>query len=133
MLTRGFSPRRAGCEHLAARPFCAGDAMLYEYRRYHVAPGRMAELVDRMCNETSRFLTQYGIRLVGAWTTVIGNTNDLHFMLAWTDLEERQDRWRAFTKDPAWHAVLRESDGDGKIREYGQNEIWAPIESSPLQ
>lgn len=107
--------------------------MLYEYRRYHVAPGRMADLVERMCNDTARFFTEYGIRLVGAWQSLIGETNDLHFMLAWTDLEERQELWTAFTNDPAWHAVLRASDGDGKVREYGHNQIWSPIDCSPLQ
>ena len=107
--------------------------MLYEYRKYHVAPGRMGDLVDRMCNDAARFFGQYGIRLVGAWQPIVGETNEFHFMLAWTDLEERQQRWKAFSIDPDWIDVLSETDGESKIREHGQNEIWAPIECSPLQ
>jgi hypothetical protein len=93
----------------------------------------MADLVDRMCNHTARFFEQYDIRLIGAWQSLVGETNELHFILAWTDLEERQSRWTAFMTDPDWLVVLRETDGESKIREYGQNEIWSPIDCSPLR
>jgi NIPSNAP len=108
-------------------------SLIYEYRRYHVTPGRMGDLVDRMCNHTAGFFEAHGIRLVGAWTTVVGNSNELHHILAWTDMSERQERWAAFSRDPGWLEVLATSDGEGKIRDFAHNELWAPIDCSPLQ
>jgi NIPSNAP len=108
-------------------------ALIYEYRRYEVAPGRMGELVERMCSHTVHYFERHGIRLVGAWRTTVGNSNEFHYILAWADMRERQERWEAFANDPDWLAVLRETDGDGKIRVYSHNELWTPIDCSPLQ
>jgi hypothetical protein len=93
----------------------------------------MGDLIDRMCNDTVGFFEAHGIRLVGAWTTVVGNSNELHHILAWTDMNERQERWAAFSRDPDWLAVLAASDGEGKIRDFAHNEFWAPIDCSPLK
>jgi NIPSNAP len=108
-------------------------ALIYEYRRYHASPGRLNDLVARMNAHTVRYYAKHGIRLVGAWTSVVGNTNDLHYILAWADLNERQERWAAFSGDPEWRALVKETDPDGQFRNYGQNELWAPIDCSPLQ
>ncbi len=107
--------------------------MIYEYRRYHANPGRLGDLVARMNEHTVRFYAKHGMRLVGSWTSVIGNTNDLHYILAWNDLNERQERWAAFSSDPEWRAVMKETDPDGQMRSYGQSELWAPTECSPLK
>ena len=107
--------------------------MLYEYRKYTVTPGRMGDLVARMNDHTARLFERHGIRLVGAWQAVVGNTNELHHILAWESFEERETRWGAFSSDEEWLAILRESDGDGKIRDHAVNELWKPIACSPLQ
>jgi hypothetical protein len=109
------------------------SAVIYEYRRYHVNPGRMGDLVDRMNQHTVRFFEKHGIRMLGAWTTIVGESNELHYLLAWEDFNERQERWGAFSRDPEWLAIMRETDGDGKLRDRAHNELWAPIESSPLR
>jgi hypothetical protein len=107
--------------------------VIYEYRKYYVNPGRMGDLVDRMNQHTVHFFERHGIRLIGAWTTVVGESNELHYLLAWNDLNERQERWGAFSRDPEWLAVMRETDGDGKIRDRAHNELWSPIAGSPLR
>jgi hypothetical protein len=93
----------------------------------------MGELVDRMREHAVKHFERHGIRLVGAWTTMVGESNELHYILAWADMGERQQRWQAFSSDPEWRAVLKATDGDGKIRERSHNEFWAPIDCSPLQ
>ncbi len=48
-------------------------------------------------------------RLVGD-----GN-NDLHYLLAWESLAEREKVWGTFLADPAWIKVREETEKDGPI------------------
>jgi hypothetical protein len=108
-------------------------AVIYEYRKYVVNPGRLNALIERMNDHTAGFFDRHGIRLVGAWQAVVGNTNELHYILAWNDFAERQERWGAFSNDPEWLGVLGDTDANGKLREHCVNELWMPIACSPLQ
>lgn len=107
--------------------------MIYEYRRYVAEAGRLGALIDRMNDHTAGFFERHGVRLVGAWQAVVGNTNELHYILAWASFEEREERWTAFSSDPEWLAVLGATDAKGKLRDYCVNELWKPIACSPLQ
>lgn len=107
--------------------------MLYEYRRYYVTPGRMPDLVARMNDHTAHYFERHGVRLVGAWQPVTGESHALHYLLAWNDLNERQERWGAFASDPDWRAALKASDSQGVIRDHAYSEIWSPIGCSPAQ
>jgi hypothetical protein len=41
--------------------------------------------------------------------------NDLHYLLAWGSLAERERVWEAFLADPAWLKARDDSERDGPI------------------
>ena len=47
---------------------------------------------------------------------LVGDGNqDLHYLLAWESLADREKKWNAFKADPAWHKARAESENDGPI------------------
>jgi hypothetical protein len=90
--------------------------MIYELRIYSCIPGRLPALLKRFETQTLEIWKKHGIRQAGFWTVLIGEgNNDLHYLLAWESLAEREKKWTAFQADPAWHAARNESERDGLI------------------
>ena len=56
--------------------------MIYELRNYTAQPGRLRDLLARFENHTNRIWARYGIRQVGFWTTIVGPTDGLSYLLA---------------------------------------------------
>ena len=101
--------------------------MIYELRIYRCPPGRLPALLARFQNATLRIWEKHGIRQVGFWTTVIGESNnDLFYMLAWESLAEREAKWNAFMADPEWIAARTASEKDGPIIANVSSQILAP-------
>ena len=48
--------------------------MIYEYRAYYVVPGRMPDIQRRFADITMKLFAKHGIRVVGFWDTVIGES-----------------------------------------------------------
>ena len=75
--------------------------MIYELRVYQPVPGRMPALLARFRDQTVAIWEKHGIRAVGFWTTLIGeSSSELTYMLAWESLADREARWTAFQNDP---------------------------------
>jgi hypothetical protein len=74
--------------------------MIYELRNYTAQPGRLRDLLARFENHTNRIWARYGIRQVGFWTTIVGPTDGLSYLLAWESFAEREERWNAFRAGP---------------------------------
>src|SRR5262249_57597181 len=51
-------------------------SMFYELRRYDVAAGKLAALVDRFGSFTVQKWKQYGFRLIGFWTPVVADRSN---------------------------------------------------------
>ena len=78
--------------------------MIYELRIYQCIPGRLPNLLKRFETKTLDVWKKHGIRPTGFWTVLVGDgNNDLHYMLAWESLAEREQKWNAFQADPEWH------------------------------
>jgi hypothetical protein len=108
--------------------------MLYELRIYHAMPGRMPALNSRFENHTLKMWKKFGIRQVGFWTQMIGdNTNDLYYMLAWESLEEREEKWTAFTTNPEWLAIRAETEKSGPLVNHISNMILSPTAYSKMK
>ena len=60
--------------------------MIYEYRAYHVMPGKMPALHERFSKVTVSLFKKHGMQVVGFWKTVIGESNELVYILAFEDL-----------------------------------------------
>jgi hypothetical protein len=90
--------------------------MIYEMRVYRAVPGRMPALLNRFQNATLELWEKHGIKQVGFWTTLVGESNmDLTYMLAWESLAERERKWNAFMADTAWTSKRGDSEKDGPI------------------
>ena len=108
--------------------------MLYEMRIYHCVPGRLPALHKRFEESTLKLWKKHGIRQVGFWTDLIGDSNQkLTYLLAWESLAEREKKWNAFASDPAWIAKRAESEKDGPIVAHSENSILAPTAYSKLK
>ena len=85
--------------------------MIYEQRIYTCIPGRLPALLKRFETATLKIWEKHGIRQAGFWTVLIGDGNhDLHYLLAWESLAEREKKWGAFMADPAWQSARADSE-----------------------
>ncbi|MBI1802460.1 MAG: NIPSNAP family protein [Chloroflexi bacterium] len=108
--------------------------MIYELRIYHAAPGKLGALNKRFENTTLKFWEKHGIRQVGFWTTMIGESNnDLYYILEWENLAEREQRWGAFMGDPEWSRQRAETEKDGPLTTHITNLMLSPTVYSKLR
>jgi NIPSNAP len=90
--------------------------MIYELRVYSCLPGRLPALLKRFETQTLKIWDKHGIKQAGFWTVLIGDgNNDLHYLLAWDSMAEREKKWTTFQADPAWIAARSDSERDGPI------------------
>ncbi|HEY4251178.1 MAG TPA: NIPSNAP family protein [Roseomonas sp.] len=108
--------------------------MIYELRVYRCIPGRLPALLKRFDTITLKIWERHGIRQAGFWTTLVGESNqDLHYLLAWESLAEREAKWNAFQADPEWHAKRAETEKDGAIVANVANSFLAPTSFSSVK
>ena len=107
--------------------------MLYELRVYTAVVGRMADLVKRFDAYTVPLFAKHGITQIGYWTTVIGDSSEFTYMLAWDSLADRETRWGAFQRDPDWAAAREATEHNGPITARVRNSILQPAAFSPLR
>ncbi len=108
--------------------------MLHELRIYRCVPGRLPALNARFQNITLKLWEKHGIRPVGFWTVLIGETNqDLYYLLEWESLAERERKWNAFAADPEWLEKRAETEKDGPIVAHLTNYILQPTAYSKLK
>ncbi len=107
--------------------------MIYESRAYYVNPGRMADVQKRFADVTMRLFAKHGIKVVGFWEPVIGESNELVYICAFDDLAHRQRAWDAFQADPEWQAARKASEMNGPLLQRVVNKIWKPTSFSPIQ
>ncbi len=108
--------------------------MIYELRVYHCVPGRLPDLLKRFETVTLKIWEKHGIRQAGFWTTLVGESNqDLHYLLEWKDLAERERLWGAFMSDPEWLKARAETEKNGPIVANIVNRILAPTAFSRIK
>jgi hypothetical protein len=108
--------------------------MIHELRVYRCVPGRLPALLKRFETVTLGLWERHGIRQAGFWTTVIGDSNqDLHYLLAWESLAERERKWAAFMADPEWIAKRAETEKDGAIVANVHSQILQPTPFSSVR
>lgn len=108
--------------------------MIYELRIYECFAGKLPNLHRRFADHTCKLFEKHGIKNVGYWTTDVGpNSNELTYLVAFEDAEQRRRAWASFRADPEWQRVVEESHRDGIIVKNIRNQILVPTEYSPLQ
>ena len=108
--------------------------MIYELRIYRCLPGRLPALLKRFETITLKLWDKHGIRQAGFWTTLIGESNqELHYLLAWESLTEREQKWNRFATDPEWLAARAETEKDGQIVANVSNAMLQPTNFSSVK
>ena len=109
--------------------------MIYELRIYHCVTGRLPALLKRFENTTLKLWDKHGIRQAGFWTVMVGSggNQDLHYLLAWESLAEREQKWTKFASDPEWLSKRAESEKDGPIVASINNMFLQPTTFSAVK
>ncbi len=108
--------------------------MIYEERIYTVMPGKMADIERRFADHTLKLFEKHEIKVVGFWKTAIGRqTFELVYILQYKDMNDRMEKWEAFTKDPDWIKARNDSETHGPLVAQVENKILTPYSFSPLK
>ena len=108
--------------------------MIYEYRVYRCLPGRLPALLKRFENHTIKIWERHGIKQAGFWTVLIGDGNhDLHYLIAWESLADREKKWTTFQADPAWISARADSERDGPILANVTSSLLTPTAFSSVK
>lgn len=100
--------------------------MLYELRMYDCCPGRLLALLALIGEHATKAWDRHGIRMGGAWTTLIGDHNHrLYYLIVWESLAERE-KWAAFLADEEWIRARDEAHRTGPIVANVHNQILTP-------
>ncbi len=108
--------------------------MIYEHRHYSCVPGRLPALLKRFEERTLTMWKRHAINPVGFWTVLIGDGNhDLHYILAWDSLADREKKWTAFMTDAEWLKARAESEKDGPILANIKSTMLQPTAFSAMK
>jgi hypothetical protein len=107
--------------------------VIYEYRKYEVVPGQLQRLNARFEEVTLPLWEAHGIRQSGFWEALVGVSNELHYLLQWETMAEREERWSAFHGDPEWIAARTRSEQEGQLIARIANSFWKPTSYSNWQ
>ena len=104
--------------------------MIYELRNYTAQPGRLRDLLARFENHTNRIWARHGIRQAGFWTTIVGPTEGLCYLLAWESFAEREQKWNALQADPELLEAFAESEKNAPLVFNVENLLLQPTSFS---
>ena len=107
--------------------------MLYEYRLYNAAPGRLQDLHRRFETLTLRMFERHGIDQIGFWVLEDGSAEQLHYILRFRDRADRAARWAAFQADEEWKQGKAASEANGPIVAGVVSQLWAATPYSAAQ
>jgi hypothetical protein len=104
---------------------------LQELRIYTAMPGKLPALNDRFANHTMRLFKKQGVENIAYWTADVGISNQLVYMLGFSDLGHREKSMGAFAADPEWQKAKTESELNGPLVRRTFNAILRPTGYSP--
>ena len=88
---------------------------VFELRTYHFDDMvNLTQTVDWFGTEAASAFDTHGLYAMGFWTTYIGITPRLTYMLVFENLAHRERAWASFYTDPAWPARQNGLYPDGK-------------------
>jgi hypothetical protein len=109
---------------------------IFELRTYH-SPTRMqlAALHERFAGPEVRIFQRSGIHPLFYTSTVFGtNMPNLTYLIPFDSLAEREKAWAAFSADPEWIRVRKDSvEKHGEIASVIQISLFKAASYSPLQ
>jgi len=109
--------------------------MLYEYRRYEIAPGMTGVLHKRFRDHTIKSFNKHDMTSIAYFIPQDAplNENTIIYVLAHPSREDAKKNWAAFNADPEWVKAKAESEADGKIVEKAVSVFADPADFSPIK
>jgi hypothetical protein len=108
-------------------------ATVYELRIYHLNPGKLPLILNRMRTKETQIFARLGMHLVGFWTPtddpLAGNT--LTYILRHKSREAATEAWAKFKVDPEWVTVKTESEKDGAFMLKAESTFMQLTDFSP--
>lgn len=106
---------------------------VYELRVYHVAPGKLDDLLARFRDHTIQIFNRHGMHSVAYWTPTDdpqkGNT--LIYILHHPSREAAEANWKSFRDDPKWKTVKEKSEANGPLVEKVDSTYMVLTDFSP--
>jgi NIPSNAP len=106
---------------------------VYEFRIYHVMPGKLDALLARFRDHTMKIFERHAMKSVAYWTPVDepqkGNT--LIYILQHSSRAAAVENWKAFRDDPEWKTVSAKSEENGKLVEKIDSTYMSLTDFSP--
>ncbi len=133
-----YSPQQAGEKEAGNKNngnAQASDAV-YELRTYKTADGKLPALDARFRDHTIGLFNQHGIESVAYWHPADEpeSQDTLIYIVRHQSRDGAKTAWQAFSKDPNWKAVAKESQKDGKfLRERPTSIYMKPTDYSAMQ
>jgi hypothetical protein len=84
-------------------------------RTYHAARGKLDALNARFRDHTMKLFEKHGMENIGYWMPATNTENLLIYILAYPSKEARDASWKAFSNDPEWKQVVKESEANGRL------------------
>jgi hypothetical protein len=106
---------------------------VYELRIYHASEGKLAELLARFRDHTTRIFERHGMKNLAYWTPTDDpqKGNSLIYILAHPSRDAATANWKAFQDDPEWQAVRDKSEANGKLVEKVDSTFMVLTDFSP--
>src|SRR5437660_4461960 len=106
---------------------------VYELRIYQAAPGKLAELLARFREHTTKLFDRHGMKNVAYWAAVDEpqKSNTLIYILQHPSREAAAANWKSFQDDPEWKNVRDKSEANGKLVENVESTFLALTDFSP--
>jgi len=104
--------------------------MIYELRTYQLKMGGIPQYLAIAEKRLLPVLSEHGLKPVGFWTTDIGTLNEVVHLWAYQDLNERQENWAKWAKDPRRPEFLKELS---QVIVSQSNKILSPTSFSELR
>ncbi len=110
------------------------SAGVYELRIYHAAPGKLAELLARFREHTTKLFEKHGMKNVAYWTPMDEpqKSDTLIYILHHPSREAAAANWKAFQDDPEWKSVKEKSEANGKLTDKIDSTFLVLTDFSPM-
>ncbi len=116
---------------LATGAAAGKETRFFELRTYYAAPGKLDDLMARFRDHTMALFEKHGMSNIGYWLPLTNSEDKLVYLLAYPSKEARETAWKEFMADPAWQAVVKESERNGKLVRKVESVFLTPTDFSP--
>lgn len=109
-------------------------SMLYELRTYEIPNNNRRVFHERFESHAIRLMKHHGFEIIGCFNEIIGDMQNFTYLLAWQDLNARQNSWSEFNANSEWINIKKESAAKhGEIVRGTSSKILEPTSYSLLK